>query len=81
LGRVVAVRIPRMPRVGRRAIDANPRSRANRRAVLRVEAVVARLTEAAESAKPEDGIITVMGLDVICDRRWHDQATFQAEPA
>jgi hypothetical protein len=57
-----------MPWIARRAIGANRRSRANRRAVVRVEAIVADLAEAAERAEPEGGAVTAMWLDVVRDR-------------
>ena len=51
-----------MARIRRRAIRANRRAQANRRAVLRVKAVVAGFTEAAERAEPEGGIVTAIGV-------------------
>lgn len=46
-----------------------------------VEAVMAGLAEATESAEPEGGVITFVVLNVISDRRWRHTAHLQADPA
>src|SRR5262249_53326128 len=70
-------RVPRMFRVGRRAILADRRARG----IVGVESVVAVGTQAAELAKPECGEITPMRRDVIGDGRWCDAPGLQAESA
>ena len=51
------------------AIRADRRSRANRRAVLGAEVVVARLAETAEWPEPECIVVAAMGLNMVADVR------------
>jgi hypothetical protein len=68
--------VPRMLRIGRRAVLANRMARA----IGAVEAVVAGLAEATERAEPE-GSVVPMPHDVISDHRRHDMAALKAKPA
>jgi len=70
-----------MPWITRRAIGADRAARANGRAVVRTEAIMARRAKASERTKPECGIVTAVWRDVICDRCRRLDATFQTKRA
>ena len=69
-----------MCRIGRPAIGAEGRPRANGRVIPTVEGVVAGLAEAAERREFERDVITPMRFDVISDRRSRHVAAFQTNP-
>ena len=69
--------VPRMVRVGRRAVLADRCARG----IGGVEPVVAISTQAAERTQPERGEVAAMRRVVVGDARWRDAACFQAESA
>jgi len=69
--------VPRMVRVGRRAVLADRCARG----IVGVEPVMAFRAQAAELAEPECVVVPSMRRDVVGDGRWRDAASFQAQPA
>jgi hypothetical protein len=67
-------------RIARRAICADRKPRVRRRAVRRIQGVVAGLAEAAERPEPEGGVVTAVRLHVIGDGRRRHAACLQTNP-
>ena len=68
--------VPRMARIGRRAIFADRGARG----IVGVEPVVAVDAQAAERAQLERGEVSTMRRVVISNSRWRDATGFQAQP-
>jgi hypothetical protein len=66
--------------VGRRAISADRRPRANGRAVVGVEGIVTLDAQRTKLAQAEEFVIATVRLNVVGDRRRRDATGLQAEP-
>jgi hypothetical protein len=70
-----------MARIARRAVSANWRARADRRAIVRTKRVAALGAQRAQLAQAEEFVIASMRFDVIGNRRRRHVAALKAQSA